>query len=202
MKRYERYLPLIGALIVLAQLTSPVLAAKPHMYRCKDANGRVYYTDRPGVNCAGNEADEMTKHGLILEREGDKSATPGETADERQKRIAKQRSDRALLQTYSSEEQIEAAKQANLQTPLLAVKYAKKKLAIYNERLDELRAREETMMKAGQTVPLDLIENIDATVSDISQLEAELEIKQRRVDRIVERFEVEKERYRKLTAEP
>ena len=201
MKRYERFLPLVGALIVLAQLTSPVWAAKAHMYRCKDANGRVYYTDRPGVNCAGDEADEMTKHGLILEREGDKSAIPGESADERQKRIARERSDRALLQTYSSEEQIEAAKQANLQTPLLAVKYAKKKLAIYNERLDELRAREEKMMKAGQTVPLDLIENIDATVSDISQLEAELEIKQRRVDRIVERFEVEKERYRKLTAE-
>ncbi len=180
----------------LMWLPMAAYAAEAHMYRCKDANGRVFYTDRPGVACSGLQTDEMTKHGLVLERPD--SVVGGETPEERQARLAQQRKDRALLQTYSSEAQIEAAKQRSLETPLLGVKYAKKKLAIYTDQLNELREREASLEKAGKTAPLELIENIDATLSDIAQLETELEAKQRRVDRIVDRFEADKERYRQL----
>ncbi|UCD69303.1 MAG: DUF4124 domain-containing protein [Betaproteobacteria bacterium] len=173
-------------------------AAEARMYRCKDASGRVYYTDRPDVACLGLETDEMTKQGLVLERPD--SARPEETREEREARLVQERRDRALLQTYTSEQQIETAKQRSLQRPLLGVKYAKKKLAIYTERLDQLREREAALEKADQPVPLDLIENIDATLSDIWKLETELETKQRRVDRIVDRFEADKKRYRELMA--
>ena len=103
-----------------------------------------------------------------------------------------------LLLDRLAEEQIEAAKQRNLQTPLLGVKYAKKKLAIYNERLNELRERESAMMERAETVPLELIDDIDSTLSDIARLEYDLETKQRMVDRIVDRYEADKERYREL----
>lgn len=197
MKRYGQYFSLIGAVLVLTCFAAPLWAAQPHMYRCKDADGRVYYTDRPGVNCAGQEADEMTKHGLVLDK--DKAARANESPEERRRRLAQERSDRALMQTYTSEDQIEAAKQNSLKMPLLGVKYAKKKLAIYNERLVELRDREEQMTNTGERVPLSLIESIDATLSDIARVETDLEIKQRTVDRIVERYEAEKQRYRELT---
>jgi len=196
MRSYERRLACIMAMFVLICVAAPAYAAEAHMYRCKDANGHVYYTDRPDVACEGGQTDEMTKHGLILDRPD--SARPGETREERQARIAQERADRALLQTYGSEQQIEVAKQRNLQTPLLAVKYAKKKLAIYTERLTELREREAKMVEAGQPVPLALIEDIDATLSDIAQVEYDLESKQRLVDRITDRFEADKERYRDL----
>jgi hypothetical protein len=172
---------------------TPGFAADAHMYRCKDENGRTYYTDRPGVTCEGRKTDEMTKQGIVLDR-----PDLNESGEERRKRMAQERQDRALLQTYSSEEQIEAAKQRNLQTPLLGVKYAKKKLAIYNERLNELRERESALMERGENASLELIEDIDATLSDIARLEYDLETKQRLVDRIVDRFEADKERYREL----
>jgi hypothetical protein len=181
---------------VLGWAAPPGFAAEAHMYRCKDEKGRVYYTDRPGVACQGRETDEMTKQGVILDRP--EAARPGESEDARRERIARQRQDRALLQTYSSEQQIEAAKQRNLQTPLLGVKYAKKKLAIYNERLTELRDQEARLIEEGKPVPLELIEDIDATLSDVARLEYDLETKQRRVDRIVDRFDADKERYREL----
>ena len=183
-------------MVIMTGSAAPVFAAEAHMYRCKDENGRTYYTDRPGVACQGRETDEMTKQGIVLDRPD--SGRPGESVDERRARMAQERADRALLQTYSSEEQIEAAKQRNLQTPLLGVKYAKKKLAIYNERLNELRERESAMMERGETVPLELIDDIDSTLSDIARLEYDLETKQRMVDRIVDRFEADKERYREL----
>jgi len=183
-------------MVIMIGTAAPVFAAEAHMYRCKDENGRTYYTDRPGVACQGKETDEMTKQGLVLERPN--AGRPGEAMEERQARMAQERADRALLQTYSSEVQIEEAKQRNLQTPLLGVKYAKKKLAIYSERLNELREREKGLMERGENVPLELIDDIDSTLSDIARLEYDLERKQRMVDRIVDRFEADKERYREL----
>lgn len=188
-----------GAAVMMSIMigyAAPLFAAEAHMYRCKDENGRTYYTDRPGVACQGRETDEMTKQGIVLDRPD--SGRPGESSEERRARMAQERADRALLQTYSSEEQIEEAKQRTLQTPLLGVKYAKKKLAIYNERLNELRERESAMMERSETVPLELIDDIDTTLSDIARLEYDLETKQRMVDRIVDRYEADKERYREL----
>jgi len=196
--RPKRYGQAAAAVVmfIMTGSTAPAFAAEAHMYRCKDENGRTYYTDRPGVACVGRETDEMTKQGIVLDRPD--AGRPGESTEERRARMAQERADRALLQTYSSEDQIEAAKQRNLQTPLLGVKYAKKKLAIYNERLNELRERESAMMERSETVPLDLIDDIDSTLSDIARLEYDLETKQRLVDRIVDRFEADKERYREL----
>lgn len=197
MSRFVRNLAPIAALVALMTVPAAAYAAQAHMYRCKDANGGVFYTDRPDIACKGLETDEMTKHGLVLDRP---DTGLGETAKEREARLAQERKDRALLQSYTSEQQIEVAKQRSLKTPLLGVKYAKKKLTIYTEQLNELREREAALEQAGQPVPLELIENIDATLSDISQLETELETKQRRVDRIVDRYEADKERYRELMA--
>ena len=39
---------------------------------------------------------------------------------------------------------------------------------------------------------------MDSTLSDIARLEYDLETKQRMVDRIVDRYEADKERYREL----
>lgn len=183
-------------MFVLIFFAAPVFAVEAHMYRCKDKNGRVYYSDRPGMECQGGETDEMTKQGLVMERPD--ALRPGESPEERQARLAQQRQDRALMQTYSSEQQIEAAKKRSLETPLLAVKYARKKLAIYTDRLSELRNREVKYSIDGKEAPLSLIEEIDETLSDIARLEYELESKQRSVERVIDRFEADKERYREL----
>jgi hypothetical protein len=193
---YKRRLTRVGVLFVLFFFAAPALAVEAHMYRCKDKEGRVYYSDRPGMECQGGQSDEMTKHGLVLERPD--ALRPGETQEERQARLAQQRQDRALLQTYASEQQIEAAKIRSLETPLLAVKYARKKLAIYTDRLSDLRNQEVKYSIDGGNAPLSLIEEIDATLSDIARLEYELESKQRGVERVIDRFEADKERYREL----
>jgi hypothetical protein len=133
----------------------------------------------------------------VLDRlEGD--ARPGESVQQHRRRLARERYDRALRATYTSEEQIEAAKQRSLQTPMLAVKWGKKKLGIYLERLAELKQREETFTNSNVSVPDVLIEDIVTAQSDVARLEQNLESKQSRVDRIVSRYDADKERYREL----
>ena len=68
MSSQVRNLTAIMALLALMSVPAAANAAEAHMYRCKDANGRVFYTDRPDIACLGLETDEMTKHGLVLDR--------------------------------------------------------------------------------------------------------------------------------------
>lgn len=172
------------------------------MYRCVDATGRVYYSDREGTECEDGKHDRLTRHGLVLDRPaGDMDARPGETNEEHRKRLAQERYDRSLRATYTSEQQIEAAKQRSLETPMLALKWGKKKLAIYLERLAELQQHEAALAENGDPVPDRLEEDIEVAKSDVARLQRELESKQSRVDRIVSRFDEDKKRYRELSAQ-
>lgn len=183
----------------MANYLVPAYGAKAHMYRCVDANGRVYYSDRPGTECENGQHDSLTRHGIVLDRpESEATVRPGETAEQRRLRLAEERYDRTLRATYTSEEQIEAAKQRSLQTPMLAVKWGKKKLGIYRERLAELERREAALTENKRPIPDVLKEDIVAAESDVARLERDLTTKEQSVDRIVARYEADKERYREI----
>lgn len=189
----------IGLALALANYLVPAYGAKAHMYRCVDANGRAYYSDRPGTECENGQHDSLTRQGIVLDRiESGTGARPGESIEQTRKRRAQERYDRALRATYSSEEQIEAAKQRSLQTPMLAVKWGKKKLGIYRERLAELKQREAALTENKRPIPDVLKEDIVAAESDVARLERDLTTKEQSVDRIVARYEADKERYRKI----
>ncbi len=188
-----------GLALALANYLVPAYAAKAHMYRCVAANGRVYYSDRLETGCENGQQDSLTRQGIVLDRiESDAGVRPGESIEHSRKRRAQERYDRALRATYSSEEQIEAAKQRSLQTPMLAVKWGKKKLGIYRERLAELKQREAALTETNRPVPDVLKEDIVTAESDVMRLERDLTNKERNVDRIVARYEADKERYREI----
>jgi hypothetical protein len=197
--RLRELLVSVGLALVLTNDLAPGYAAEAHMYRCVDVDGRVYYSDHRGVECEGGKHDSMTRYGIILDRPDDDSdALPGESIEERRLRQAEQRYDRALRATYTSTEQIEAAKQRSLQTPMLAVKWGRKKLDIYVERLMELKQREATLADSNNPIPDSLKEDIVTAESDVARLERDLSVKQREVDRIVSRYEADKERFRRI----
>ena len=154
MRLRTRLLVQIGLALFLTNNLAPGYAAEAHMYRCVNSKGRVYYSDRPGTQCVDGTHDRLTRHGLLLDRPVDEAAArPGETTKEHRRRLAQERYDRMLRASYTSEEQIEAAKQRSLQSPILAVKWGIKKINIYRKRLDELEQHEATLTDSGVPVP-------------------------------------------------
>lgn len=201
MRLRTRLLVQIGLALVLTNNLAHGYAAEAHMYRCVNSKGRVYYSDRPGTQCVDGTHDRLTRHGLLLDRPVDEAAArPGETTKEHRRRLARERYDRMLRASYTSEEEIEAAKQRSLQSPILAVKWGIKKINIYRGRLDELEQHEATLTDSSVPVPDSLKKDIETAKSDVTRVERELESKQSRVDRIASRFEADKDRYRELSA--
>jgi hypothetical protein len=203
MKLWMRLLVRIGLALFLTAFLAPGYAAEAHMYRCVNANGRVYYSDLPGTECVEGEHDRLTRDGLVLDRPVDdveKEAAAAEAAAERQHELlAQNRHDRMLIATYISPEQIEDAKQRRLQTPRLSLELSIKKISIYRERLIELKQLEAGHIERNKPIPASLKADIKAAESDITRLAGELALKQKSVDQIVKRFDEDKERYRELT---
>ncbi len=200
MRLRARLLAQIGLALSLACYFAPGYCAKAHMYRCVDTGGRVYYSDRPGNECEDGKHDRLTRGGLVLDRPAVETnkPPPDETPEERRERLARERYDRTLRATYTSEAQIEAAKQRSLKSPILAVKWSKQRIDTYRERLAELEQRAATLIENDEPVPDSLNEDILTAQDDVTRLERELSSKQSRVDRIVSRFEADKKRYREL----
>jgi hypothetical protein len=203
MKLWMRLLVRIGLALFLTAFLAPGYAADAHMYRCVNANGRVYYSDLPGTECVEGEHDRLTRDGLVLDRpvdEAEKEAAAAKAAAEQQRELlAQKRRDRMLIAIYTSPEQIEDAKQRRLQTPRLSLELSIKKITIYRERLIELKQIEAAHIERKKAIPASVKTDIKAAESDITRLARELESKQTSVDQIVKRFDEDKERYRELT---
>jgi len=206
MKLWIRRLARSGLAVVLMANLAPGYAAEAHMYRCLNANGRVYYSDVPGVECAQGRHDRLTRDGIVLDRPVDEAeleaiaiAKAKADAKEQRKRIEQDRHDRMLLATYASEDQIETAKQRRLKTPQLSLKLSLKKISIHRTRLIELKQREATLTERKKPIPASLKKDIKTAESDIARIAEEIEIKQSSLDQIAGRFDKDMARYRELT---
>src|SRR6266568_3503335 len=139
-------------------------AAQQRMYKCVDARGKVYYTQVPPPECLGRDTQELDKSGTPMRKSQTPAAlTPAQQkareaelkkkieAEERAKE--ERRKNTALLNTYSSEKDIDDARGRALkeaqaanaeidtknQTELLDAK--KKEISVINAKYDSDKRR-------------------------------------------------------------
>src|SRR6266851_5420207 len=145
----------MGSLIMRSRtmlfLCSTALALAPaagqeRMYKCVDARGKVYYTQVPPPECLGRDTQELNKSGTLI-RKNPAALSPAQVQAreaERKKKIEDEerskedrRKNLALLNTYSSEKDIED--EIKNQTSLLDAK--KKEISTINAKYDEDKRR-------------------------------------------------------------
>lgn len=147
--------------------------AQAAMYKWVDENGKVQYTDRPPAQTPTKGATQMSSGGVVTKRIEDKpvQAEQAPSAAELERRRAEteqRRRDTALLQSYTNETEIEAARKRELQRPTSFLEQAKATLA-------ELKSPEEK-----------------------KKLEQRMEAARREITEINARFDGYKARFREL----
>jgi hypothetical protein len=181
-------------------------AGAGHIYTCKDASGRMITSDQPIPECANRNQEERSKGGIIL-REIPPPLTAAQRAqaeaDEKKRRaeeaekLEQQRRDRVLLSTYSSEQDIQGARNRALGDFKDALDAANGRLAGLNQE-HAANAREAETYK-GKTLPAALQRKIDLNESAIANEMHTITDRQGDIDRINQRFDVELSRFRELT---
>lgn len=197
------------SLTIAAVLAGPALAQKkpkpggsgPVMYKCVDGRGKVFYSDQFTTEC--RQPQEMNRQGRVVKKYETlrPGVAPKPAADEgggRKDSAERQRRDRALTATYTSEEEIDLARDRSLAIPLQAVKTAETRLAKANQELFDLKLQADRLAGQQKAIPPHLLEEIDAKQKEVSALEADLQQKKNYVESVRARYEADKLRYREL----
>lgn len=192
---------LLAAAAVLAG-TSPARAAT---YKWVDEKGAVHYTDKLPPEAVDKASVELNKQGIPVKKT-EKSLTVEQrramaVEDERQREVAKQqeevaRRDRALLSSYTSEAEIDLARNRGLQTINSVISSTQAFSEQLNKRKADVEARKAELK--GKPVPATLdreLESIDAELARQADLVAQ---KKRETTAIVAKYDADKQRWREL----
>jgi len=190
----------------LALLFCANASAQQRMYKCVDAKGKVYYTQVPPRECLGREAEELSGQGRVTKRiEG--ALTPAQQAAREEERKKQQeqeiaareekRKNQALLNTYSSEKDLEDARARALNDNELAIHDTEKRIVEAEKRKKALEAEKEFYLK--KPMPPKLAQDIKNNEVEIKNQRELLEAKKKQVANINARYNEDKSRYLELT---
>lgn len=200
----------IAAMLVGAALLASTQSAMAQaLYRYVDANGKVHYTDRPAAENAGRAADKLSRQGVVLQHVP-AAKTPEERAAAEQARAAaeeankkkaeddvivraEQRRIQAILSAYSSERELDAARDGALTPVLEVIQQTEQALANLNKRLADLKPEIDAL--AGKPIPAKtrgVMKNVEVESQALERL---LEAKRTEEKAINARFSEDRRRY-------
>jgi len=196
-----------AALLAVATLFSAGAAlAQGRMYKCTDAKGKTYYTQMPPTECLGRASEELSKSGTVV-RKNEGQLTPEQQAQreaERKKKLEEdklaqeeKRKNTALLNTYSSEKDIEDARTRAIRDNDAAIKETEKKIAEGLKRQKDLDSEKEFYAK--KAPPAKLEQDVKENQMDLKNQQNLLEVKKKQVADINAKYDEDKRRYLELT---
>jgi len=184
-------------------------AAQERMYKCVDARGKVYYTQVPPPECLGRDTQELNKSGTLIRK--NPAAVPLTPAQEqareaeRRKKIEdemrskeERRKNLALLNTYSSEKDIEDARTRALGEAQGAIVDTERRIAGAQKRHKELEAEKEFYVK--KPMPFKLRQEIANNEIEIKNQIVLLDAKKKEISTINAKYDEDKRRYVELTS--
>ena len=193
-----------SSLLALALLAAGAVQAG--MYRWVDSNGRVHYSDTLPPTYQKSGAAEMNKQGTVIKRTQSEAERRAEA--ERQAELARVRAeqakqaqlDRALTQTYTSEAEIDLARDRALEHHRLVIKSTQIRAEAVNATLAELRERIARIEKSGRKVGPGLVEQLNQAERENLELRRTMLNNEEAMVRVREKYAADKLRFRELTA--
>lgn len=179
--------------------------AEAKMYRWVDSNGRVHYGDTLPPTYQKSGAAEMNKQGDVIKRtqsEAERKAEAERQAEQHRAQAEQQRQaqiDRALTQTYTTEAEIDLARDRALENYKLMIKGAETRARAVDANLADLRSRIANIQKAGRKPGHNLQEQLDQAVRESQELQRTIQSNQAAMDQVREKYAADKLRFRELT---
>ncbi len=178
------------------------------MYRWVDSNGRVHYGDTLPPTYQKSGASEMDKQGNVIKRtqsEAERRAEAERQAEEQRRREEQNKQaqfDRALTQTYTTEAEIDLARDRALEHHKLVIKSTEIRMQAVNATLADLRERMARIEKNGRKPGPNLVEQRQQSERELQELKRTIQTNQDALTAVRAKYEADKLRFRELTAKP
>jgi hypothetical protein len=175
------------------------------MYRWVDGNGRVHYSDTPPTTYQKSGGAEMNKQGQVIKRTQSEAERRAEAErQEEQKRIQGEQQkqaqlDRALLSTYTTEAEIDLARDRALEHHKLAITGAETRGKAVEANLAELKIRIANIEKAGRPVGAGLKEQLNQATREQQELKRTIQSNEEAMVKVREKYAADKMRFIELS---
>ncbi len=184
-------------------------AAQERMYKCVDARGKVYYTQVPPPECLGRDTQELNKSGTLIRKnpavipltpaqEQAREAERRKKIEDEERSKEERRKNLALLNTYSSEKDIEEARTRALAEAQSAIADTERSIAGAQKRHKELEAEKEFYVK--KPMPFKLKQEITNNEIEIKNQIVLLDAKKKEISTINAKYNEDRRRYIELTS--
>jgi hypothetical protein len=179
--------------------------AQAAMYRWVDSNGRVHYGDTLPPTYQKSGAAEMDKQGNVIKRtqsEEERKAEAERVAEQKRIQLEQQKQaqqDRALTQTYTTEAEIDLARDRALEHHKLMIKGAEIRAKAVDANVAELTARIANIEKAGRKAGHNLKEQLDQANKERLELKRAILNNEEAMVQVREKYDADKARFRELT---
>jgi hypothetical protein len=186
-----------GILFVLCAALSAAADAK--LYKWVDDQGETHYGEVIPPEYASRPTVEIDK-GRPVNKAPDSSDSAPSNTSEQQSAIDQRRHDKALLNTYSSEQEIDLARDRNLRQVDALINSIRVMQKAAQENLDSYNQEAARVKQAGKPVSASLAADIDNAQRKIESLKHDLEAAQNKGVSVKASFEADKVRYRQITS--
>ena len=172
------------------------------LYRYVDDKGKVHYLDRPPTEAAGRPLDQLNRQGATI-KPGEVPLTPEQVAareaekrrmqEDQIKQREENRKNQALLDTYSTVDDIEAARVRALAVANDAIKDSNARLAEALKRQEKLKAEAEFYQK--KSMPPQLKQEMQNNEREVALQREAIDRKEKEISALNAKFDDDKRRY-------
>jgi len=187
--------------VTLALLAIFCTTAEAKLYKWVDDKGETHYGEVVPPEYANKDKVQFNEKGReIKEKESASEAdSSSSSAEEKQAIIDRKRRDKALVNTYSNENEIDLARDRNLQQVEARINSAQLLLKSAQESLNNFLKEADELKRSGGKIPDSLQSDITNGENRVAKLKQDLAKAQEKADSVRTRYEADKLRYRELT---
>ena len=198
----------MATLLVASLITiDPAMAAT---YRWVDQNGKVQYGDVMPPSQAGQGHAELDKQGRVVketkrtrmtaEERQRQEAALARQAEDRRKLEEQRRRDQALLATYTSEKEIDLARNRAIDLEKLNIRGLQTRQNAAAEKLSFANTRITLLRNEGKDAPANYVQMRNEAQTELAQISELLRLRHKAIEDIKLRFEEDSKRYTELKA--
>lgn len=195
---------ILTAFLLLALASFPA-AAK--LYKWVDEKGVTHYGDSIPPQYAKQGNEELNKKGLVIKKtdapltaeqlKAKEEEEAQKKAEEKQK-LEQKRRDKALLNTYTNEKEIDLVRDRNLQQGSLQLQSMELRIKQIQPRHAEAQKKAADFTGKGKPVPAYVQQELQETDWEMKSLQEMIKQKSQEMDAIRTKFEDDKKRFREL----
>jgi len=188
-----------SGLLVLVLCAFFSMGAEAALFKWVDDNGETHYGEVVPPEYANKDRVQFDDKGHVIKaKQADPNTNPAVGNSAEQKAALEQRrKDKALLNTYSNEKEIDLARDRNLQLVEARIKNIVEMQKSAQEDLDSYR-KEAKEVGAGKAIPASIQADISTAENRIAKLKQDMDSAKAKADSVRAAFEADKARYREL----